>query len=240
MISCCHCDKHWNMLKSIEEIKTRLVESYNPDRIILFGSHATGKPQEESDIDLLILKDTQDRPIDRRIQVEKILADRSMPLDIVVYTPQEIRYLFSIGSPFVEEIIETGKVLYMRKSTENGIKDAEDELSSALILFEHEKFKGVCYHSQQCVEKALKALIIEKGNKPEKTHDIVEHLNKVEQIGWKVELPIDDAIFLNSIYKGRYPTEEGLLPHGEPIQSDAERAAKSAEGFMKSVRKVLR
>lgn len=239
MISCRHCDKHWNMLKSIEEIKTRLVERYNPDRIILFGSHVRGEAGEESDIDLLILKDTKDRPIDRRVQVEKILADRSMPLDIVVYTPQEIRYLFSMGSPFVEEIIETGRVLYMRKSTENWIKDAEDELSSALILFEHEKFKGVCYHSQQCVEKALKALIIEKGNKPEKTHDIVELLNKVEQIGWKVELPIDDAVFLNSIYKGRYPTEEGLLPHGEPTKSDAEKAVKAAEGFMKGVRRVL-
>ena len=228
------------MLKSIEEIKTRLVERYNPDRIILFGSHSTGKPQEESDIDLLVLKDTKDRPIDRRIQVEKILADRSMPLDIVVYTPQEIRYLFSMGSPFVEEIIETGRVIYMRKATDNGIKDAEDELSSALILFEHEKFKGVYYHSQQCVEKALKALIIEKGSKPEKIHDIVELLNKVEQIGWKVTLPVDDAVFLNSIYKGRYPTEEGLLPHGEPIQSDAERAVTAAESFMKSVRKDLR
>lgn len=227
------------MLRTIEEIKTRLVESYNPDRIILFGSHAAGRPQDESDIDLLILKDTKDRPIDRRVQVEKILADRSMPLDIVVYTPQEIRYLFSMGSSFIEEIIETGRVLYMRKSTENWIKDAEDELSSALILLEHEKFKGVCYHSQQCVEKALKALIIEKGNKPEKTHDIVELLNKVEQMGWKVDLSVDDAVFLNSIYKGRYPTEEGLLPHGEPTKSDAEMAVKSVESFMKSVRRVL-
>lgn len=122
------------MLKTIEEIKLRLIESYNPDSIILFGSHARGNAIENSDVDILILKDTKDRPIDRRIEVEKILVDRAMPLDIVVYTPQEMRYLLSIGSPFVEEIIKTGRSLYMRKATENWIKDADDELASARIL----------------------------------------------------------------------------------------------------------
>lgn len=227
------------MLRTIEEIKSRLIESYEPDRIILFGSYARGEAQGHSDIDILVLKDTKDRPIDRRIRVEKILADRRMPLDILVYTPQEMRYLFSIGSPFIEEVIETGRVIYMRKNTENWVNDAKDELSSALVLFEHEKYKGACYHSQQCVEKGLKALIIEKGSRPEKIHDIVELLNKVHSFKWKVCLSIDDAVFLNSIYKGRYPTEEGLLPYGEPAKSDAERAVKAAENFMESIIEVL-
>ena len=228
------------MLKTIEEIKERLIASYNPDRIILYGSHARDEDGEKSDIDLLILKDTADRPIDRRIQVEKILADRLTPLDILVYTPQEMRYLFSIGSPFIEEVVETGRVIYMRKATESWVKDAEDELSSAQILFEHEKHRGACYHSQQCVEKGLKAMILEKGEKPEKIHDIVELLNEAKRLGWKVDLSVDDAVFLNSIYRGRYPTEEGLLPHGEPTKEDAEMATTSAEVFMKSIRKVLK
>jgi len=108
------------MLTTIEEIKDRLVRSYSPEKIILFGSHARGDANRNSDIDILILKDTAKRPIERRIQAEKIQADRSVPLDIVVYTPQEIRYLFSIGSPFIEEVIETGSVIYMRK-TEDGL-----------------------------------------------------------------------------------------------------------------------
>lgn len=228
------------MLKNIEEIKQEIVKSYAPDRIILFGSSASGNVKEESDIDLLILKDTKDRPIDRRIQVEKILAGREVPLDIVVYTPNEMRYLFSIGSSFVEEVIETGRVIYMRKITEDWIKDAEDELSSALILLEHGKYKGACYHSQQSVEKGLKAVIIENGNRPEKTHDVMDLFNNVKKLGCKIDLSIDDAVFLNSIYKGRYPTEEGLLPHGEPTKADAERAAKTAGAFMKEIKKVLR
>lgn len=226
------------MLKTIDEIKARLVESYNPERIILFGSHAKGDAGEKSDIDLFILKDTEDRPIDRRVKVERILADRDVPLDIVVYTPQEMRYLFSIGSPFVEEVIETGRVLYMRKATESWLKDAEDELASALILFEHDRYKGACYHSQRCVEKGLKALILEKGGKPEKIHDIVELLNKTVGLGWEIGLSIDEAVFLNSIYKGRYPTEEGLLPHGEPTREDAEKATASARQVIKNSKKI--
>lgn len=227
------------MLKTIDEIRDKIIKSYEPDRIILFGSRASGVASESSDIDLLILKDSPDRPIDRRIQVETLLADRSVALDIVVYTPREMQYLFSIGSPFVEEVIETGRVIYMRKATESWLLEAEDELSSAVILLKHGKHKASCYHSQQSVEKGLKALILEKGEKPEKTHDIVEMLFRVQRLGWAVPLPIDDAVFLNSIYKGRYPTEEGLLPQGEPTKTDAERVVKAAEHFVQSARKMI-
>ncbi len=227
------------MLKTIDEIRDTIISKYEPDRIILFGSRATGTATETSDIDLLILKDTNDRPLDRRIHVETLLSDRAVPIDIVVYTPQEMNYLFSIGSPFVEEVIETGRVLYMRKATESWIREAEEELSSASILLEHGKYKAACYHCQQSVEKGLKALILEKGDKPEKTHDIVEMLSRIQRLGYEVALPMDDAILLNSIYKGRYPTDEGLLPQGEPIKADANRVASAAERFLKSAREIL-
>jgi HEPN domain-containing protein len=50
---------------------------------------------------------------------------------------------------------------------------------------------------------------------------------------------MDDAILLNSIYKGRYPAEEGLLPHGDPSIEDATRAAKTAEAFLRATRAAL-
>ncbi len=104
------------MLTTLDQIVERLVQGYDPDRIILFGSHAIGTSREDSDIDLLVVKDTVDRPLERRIQVERLLSDRSTPLDIQVYTPQEMRVLFSIGDPFIEEIVEKGKVVYMRSA----------------------------------------------------------------------------------------------------------------------------
>jgi HEPN domain-containing protein/predicted nucleotidyltransferase len=227
------------MLKTLEEIRERVVSVYNPDRIILFGSRAAGTNTDESDYDLLILKDTSARPIDRRVEVEKILQDRAVPLDILVYTPQEMSYLYSIGSPFIEEVIETGRVLYMRKATGDWIREAEEELASARILFEHDKWKAACYHSQQGVEKGLKALILEKGEKPGKVHDIVELLGHANRLGWQIALAMDDAIFLNSIYKGRYPAEEGLLPRGDPAKEDAARAVKTAGAFIAVVKAVL-
>ena len=89
------------------------------------------------------------------------------------------------------------------------------------------------------MEKCLKALIIEKGERPGKVHDIMELLSHVKRLEWQITLAVDDAVFLNSIYKGRYPAEEGLLPHGDPSKEDAARAVKTAGAFIAGVKAVL-
>src|SRR5262245_3553910 len=67
------------VLTTLEAIVDRLVTGYAPDRIVLFGSRATGAGRRDSDIDLLIVKETDRRPVDRRIEVERLLADRGAP-----------------------------------------------------------------------------------------------------------------------------------------------------------------
>lgn len=223
------------MLKTVNDIVSRIVQYYKPEKIILYGSHDTENRKNGSDVDLLIVKETDSRRIERLIEVERLLSDRTLPLDIMVYTPEEMRSLYAVGSPFIEEILQKGRLLYMRKATGSWIKEAKDELDSAIILCEHGKYRGACYHSQQSVEKGLKALILEKGRKPERIHDIVELLNEVIKQGWSVSLTMDDAILLNSIYKGRYPTEEGLLPHGEPSREDTEQAISAAKKFIEKL-----
>ncbi len=223
-------------MKTLKGITNRIIKHYDPESIILFGSHGEERAVAGSDIDLLIIKETDKRMIDRQVEVETILADREMPLDIFVYTPEEARRLYSMGSPFMEEIMDTGRLLYMRQATEAWLKDAEDELESATILYEHKKYRTSCYHAQQCAEKALKAGILEQGKKPDKIHDIVELLREVKKSGLESGLTMDEAIFLNSIYKGRYPTEQGLLPQGEPTAADAERAISAARTIVVKVR----
>lgn len=227
------------MLTGLEEIVERLAEKYDPDRIILFGSHARGQGREGSDLDLLIVKETDQRPIDRHMEVERLLSDRRIPLDVFVYTPREVWDLYAAGSTFIEEVIESGRVVYMRKTTAAWLRDAREELESASILFDHRKYRAVCFHSQQAVEMDLKALVLEKGKRPGRTHDIVELLNAVTAEGWAVGLPMDEAVFLNSVYRGRYPAEEGLLPHGEPTEEDARRALTAAETIVKHLRIAL-
>ncbi|MGR3302843.1 MAG: HEPN domain-containing protein [Candidatus Scalindua sp.] len=226
------------MLRTVKDITERLIEYYEPDRIILYGSYGTKKERKNSDIDLLIIKKTEKYMIERRIEAETILSDRLVSVDMTIYTPEEVRYLFSVGSPFIEEVMEKGRLLYMRKVTSSWIKDVEEELDLAVILYEHGKYRGACYHSQQCVEKGLKTLILERGEKPKRIHDIIELHNMVKKMGWEIDITIDDAVYLNSIYKGRYPTEEGLLPHGDPSKEDAEKAIAVSRVIVDSLKKL--
>lgn len=227
------------MLTHFSEIKERIIREYQPESIILYGSRAAGTADDESDYDIVIIKRSQDRPADRRMAVERIIADRSIAVDLLVYTPDEVRSLYYMGSPFITEVLETGRVVYMRKNTQAWIDDARDDLETARLLFSNGRHKAACYHSQQSVEKGLKALIIEKGERPERVHDIMGLIAAVKKTGWDIDFSTDDMVFLNSIYKGWYPTEEGLLPHGLPGEEDARRAVRAAETAMNTIGRLL-
>lgn len=101
------------LFEIVEGIKTK----YNPEKIILYGSFAYGVPDENSDIDLLIIKETSERPLDRMTLIHRIvdIRDSSYPaLSPIVLTPEEIRQRLKIGDQFIEEILAKGEVLYAR------------------------------------------------------------------------------------------------------------------------------
>ena len=98
--------------KELDRIVATLIEKYKPEKIILFGSLATGRMHEWSDIDLLIIKETDKRPLDRATDITAMLNYPRIAMDIFIYTPQELKYLMRHGSQFIEEILEQGKVLY--------------------------------------------------------------------------------------------------------------------------------
>jgi predicted nucleotidyltransferase len=98
----------------ISDIVEKLVAEYDPQKVVLFGSYAYGSPHPHSDIDLLIVKDTGERFIDRWTTVRHILSDpvRTTPLETLVMTPEEVSRRLSIGDQFLREIMEKGEVLY--------------------------------------------------------------------------------------------------------------------------------
>ena len=98
----------------LNNIVKRLIDAYQPEKIILFGSYAYGKPSADSDLDLLIVKQTAERFIDRWTNVRKIVSDpkRSIPFEPLVLTPRELEERLAIGDQFIEEIIRKGEVLY--------------------------------------------------------------------------------------------------------------------------------
>jgi predicted nucleotidyltransferase len=99
------------ILKIVERIK----KEYRPEKIVLFGSYAYGKPTRDSDIDLLIIKETDERPIDRRVRIRRI-ADIREPISFspIVVTPKELAFRLSRGDPFFKEILDKGETLYAR------------------------------------------------------------------------------------------------------------------------------
>lgn len=82
----------------------------NPQKIILFGSYAYGKPNTNSDIDLLVIVDT-DKSFHQRIQQLRPLLPKDQAIDLIVLTPQEYQKAKGINS-LVDEIDTKGKVLY--------------------------------------------------------------------------------------------------------------------------------
>ena len=100
--------------KVIRQIVEKLKNEYKPKKILLFGSYAYGEPEEDSDIDLLIIKDTDMRPIDRWLKVKKILRDpeRTLPVSPLVYTEQEIENRVKMKDFFIEDILKRGELMY--------------------------------------------------------------------------------------------------------------------------------
>jgi predicted nucleotidyltransferase len=98
----------------IHEVIQRLVDGYHPRQIILFGSVAYGEPGRDSDIDLLIVKETSETPLARRVYVRRLISNpqRHIPVSPLVLTPEELTQRLALGDPFYHEILSRGKVLY--------------------------------------------------------------------------------------------------------------------------------
>ena len=98
--------------KEIESIKTQIIEKYKPEKIILFGSAARGHFGLDSDADFLIIKkDTPYYGADRIRELSRII-ERNIPVDLLVYRPEEFSKRLEMGDPFLKGILKEGKTLY--------------------------------------------------------------------------------------------------------------------------------
>ena len=98
----------------INEMVYKLKALYKPELVMLFGSKAEGSDDAESDIDLLIVKQTKKRPLWRRIEVRKILGT-DQPLDVIVYTPDEFSQLKKSERSSILYMLKNGKILFEKK-----------------------------------------------------------------------------------------------------------------------------
>jgi predicted nucleotidyltransferase len=92
----------------------RIVTELDPEKIILFGSYAYGDPTPDSDVDLLIIMETDKSSKDRSWAVSRLLMPRQFPVDIIVKNPSEIKQAIKENDPFLNKVLTKGQVLYER------------------------------------------------------------------------------------------------------------------------------
>ena len=97
--------------REIKEICQQIAREFHPERIILFGSHAYGKPTWDSDVDLLVIMPFRGRHTRQAIKIRERI-DALVAIDLLVRTPEDISKRLEMEDFFLREIVERGKVMY--------------------------------------------------------------------------------------------------------------------------------
>lgn len=102
----------------VEEIFNLAIEcfkKYNSEKVILFGSWARGDMDEYSDMDFVIIKKTKKRFLQRLAEVARFIDNRLPNIDVFVYTPLEFKGMIERENPFIQNVLEEGKVVYEKR-----------------------------------------------------------------------------------------------------------------------------
>src|SRR5215813_12321489 len=97
-------------MRAIRRFARRVGERFRPDRIVLFGSHAYGKPHADSDVDILVVMPARNE-LDQAVRI-RLAVDYNFPLDLLVRTPRSLARRLADGDSFLREVVSRGKVLY--------------------------------------------------------------------------------------------------------------------------------
>jgi len=97
--------------KELDKLSKQIIEKYQPEKIILFGSLAEGNLRKGSDIDLLVIKKSDKDYWERAEEIAGII-DIDVPCDVLNITPKELKYRLSVNDFFIGDIINKGKVIY--------------------------------------------------------------------------------------------------------------------------------
>ncbi|MBI3538605.1 MAG: nucleotidyltransferase domain-containing protein [Chloroflexi bacterium] len=100
-------------MRDIHALARQIANNFHPEKIILFGSYAYGKPRSESDVDLLVVMDSSVRNVQQAVQISRAL-DYHFGLELLVRNSRQLQDRIALGDYFLREIVEKGKVLYAR------------------------------------------------------------------------------------------------------------------------------
>lgn len=239
-----------------------LVAVLDPDEVILFGSQAYGTPTDESDVDVLVIMETDLPRWQRNPAVWRALDPTGIRrVQALVRTSGEIREALAVGDFFIREIVTRGRVLYARGPLchPNGCDGPLDlsfpvggevnEVTNPLAWVERAEEDYVaarwalrrknaltrlaCFHIQQCVEKYFKAALVARGQGFPKVHELPAIAELLESHG--VLVPLGEAqlkALTAYAIEPRYPRDE-------PTLEAAREALRLAQVARRFVRRLL-
>lgn len=224
-----------------------VVDAIRPERIILYGSMATGEVHEGSDLDLVVVAETS-LPYFERLRLVDEIVRSPIAIDVSVYTPTEWAAMASTQPFFRDEVVGKGHTVYespcptKREApgeedynmdpVQPWIESAHRSLEAAELLYSGTLWPQTCFNAQQCAELALKAAIVSRGVTPVRTHNLIVLVNSLDP-GLQAALqPLDAGLRrVNRYYEltrypdARNPAVPGGLP-GEPEATEALNAAR--------------
>ncbi len=99
----------------LNEATQKLVIEFNPEQILLFGSHAWGQPNENSDLNLLVIvSESNQKAVQRSIRAHRCRSGLTVPKDVLVRTRTEVEHSRIAQASLIRQIMDRGKVIYGR------------------------------------------------------------------------------------------------------------------------------
>jgi predicted nucleotidyltransferase len=106
-------------MAAIRRYARQIVEKFQPDKVILFGSYAYGVPNRDSDVDLLVVMPTRNQ-VEQAVRIDEAIEERPFALDLFVRTPKTVETRLRWGDSFMQEIVTRGKLLYEKADRRMG------------------------------------------------------------------------------------------------------------------------
>ncbi len=107
----------------LDEMTSKLVKEFQPEQVILFGSHAWGTPDRSSDVDLMVIVEQSElSDYERAVLALACLRDVDVPKDVIVKTRAEFDFFRNVRASLEHKVARRGKVLYERGQKTTGAK----------------------------------------------------------------------------------------------------------------------
>ena len=242
------------------------IMGYEPETIILFGSAARGDADEYSDIDLIVIKDTDKRFVQRMVDVLAFIP-KDVAVDAIVYTPQEFETMVEMGNPFMEQALGEGKVVYERTSgfrqaevapptkwskkggiafvrrplvtARRWLSQAEQSAAMTRLLMDGGFWSGACFQAEQTAQMGFKAFLYFRGHSPILTHAVSELAQQCAEEDSDFLVFLEQSAMIEEYYLStRYP--DAVPAPGVPFEMFTEQLAIEALGYAEQIPGVVK